>query len=132
MKSLNWASGLIPLGRLHLRPLQLHFHSLGLTNRFTPLLCSDPLALANRLRQWQDLSFLTSVILIRPFQAEFTTLLRPLPIWGIPRFHVLGPVQTASSTSTVWSSSNFGPPSLEFSFFHSGWHLWYISHKIMA
>ena len=34
--SLNWASGLIPLGRLYLRPLQRHFHSLGLTDRFTP------------------------------------------------------------------------------------------------
>ena len=36
MGSLNWASGLIPLGCLHLRPLQRHFHLLGLTNRFTP------------------------------------------------------------------------------------------------
>ena len=27
--SLNWASGLIPLGRLYPRPLQRHFHSLG-------------------------------------------------------------------------------------------------------
>ena len=27
MGSLNWASGLIPLGHLHLRPLQRHFHS---------------------------------------------------------------------------------------------------------
>ena len=26
MRSLNWASGLIPLGRLYLRPLQRHFH----------------------------------------------------------------------------------------------------------
>ena len=26
MGSLNWASSLIPLGRLHLRPLQRHFH----------------------------------------------------------------------------------------------------------
>ena len=34
--SLNWASGLIPLGRLYLRPLQRHFSSLGLTDRFTP------------------------------------------------------------------------------------------------
>ena len=36
IRSLNWASGLIPLGRLHLKPLQQHFHSLDLTNRFTP------------------------------------------------------------------------------------------------
>ena len=33
MGSLNWASGLIPLGHLHLRPLQ-HFHSLGLKTVF--------------------------------------------------------------------------------------------------
>ena len=37
MGSLNLASGLIPLGRLHLRPLQQHIHSLGLTNRFSSL-----------------------------------------------------------------------------------------------
>ena len=35
MGSLNWASGLIPLGHLYLRPLQRYFHSLGLTDRFT-------------------------------------------------------------------------------------------------
>ena len=68
----HWASGLIPLGRLYLRPLQRHFHSLGLTNRFTPLRRSDPLVLANLLPQWQDLCFLTSGIPIRTFQADFT------------------------------------------------------------
>ena len=62
MGSLNWSSGLIPLGRLHLRPLQQHFHSLGLTNRFSTPQCSDPVVLATLLRQWQDLSFLTSGI----------------------------------------------------------------------
>ena len=70
MGSLNWASGLIPLGRLYLRPLQRHFHSLGLTNRFMPR--SDQLVLANLLRQWQDLCFLTSGIPICTFQADFT------------------------------------------------------------
>ena len=40
--SLNWASGLIPLGRLYLRPLQRYFHSLGLTDRFMPPRRSDP------------------------------------------------------------------------------------------
>ena len=72
MGSLNWASGLIPLGRLYLKPLQRHFHSLGLTNRFTPPRRSDPLVLANLLRHWQDLRFLTSGIPFRRFQAEFT------------------------------------------------------------
>ena len=72
MGSLNWASGLIPLGRLYLRPLQRYFHSLGLTHRFTPPRRSDPLVLANLLRHWQDLRFLTSGIPIRTFQADFT------------------------------------------------------------
>ena len=72
MGSLNWASGLIPLGRLHLRPLQRHFHSLDLTNQFTQPCRSDPLVVAILLRQWQDLSFLMSGIPVRPFQAEFT------------------------------------------------------------
>ena len=40
MGSLNWASGLIPLGRLYLRPLQRHFHALGLTP--TTSLCGTP------------------------------------------------------------------------------------------
>ena len=48
------------------------FHSLGLTDRFTPPRRSDPLFLANLLRHWQDLRFLTSGIPIRTFQAEFT------------------------------------------------------------
>ena len=73
MGSLNWASGLLPLGRLHLRPLQQHFYSLGLTNRFSPPRRSDPLVLATLLRQWRDLSFLTSGIPIRPFQADAST-----------------------------------------------------------
>ena len=72
MGSLNWASGLIPLGRLYLRPLQRHFHSLGLTVRFTPPRRSDPLVLASLLRRWQDPRFLTSGIPLRTFQAEFT------------------------------------------------------------
>ena len=72
MGSLNWALGLIPLGRLYLRPLQHHFHSLGLTDRFTPPRRSDPLVLANLLRHWQDPFFLTSGIPIRTFQADLT------------------------------------------------------------
>ena len=72
MGSLIWASGLIPLGRLYLRPLQCHFHSLGLTDRFTLPRRSDPLVLANLLWHWQDLHFLTSGIPIHTFQPEFT------------------------------------------------------------
>ena len=71
MGSLNWASGLIPLGRLYLRPLQSHFHALGLTSRFTPPRRSDPVGLANLLRHWLDPHFLTSGIPIRPFQADY-------------------------------------------------------------
>ena len=72
MGSLDWASGLVPLDRLYLRHLHRHFHSLGLTNRFTPPRRSDLLVLANLLRHWQDLPFLTSGIPIRTFQADFT------------------------------------------------------------
>ena len=61
-----------PLGCLHLRPLQRHIHSLGLTKQFSPLRRLDPLVLVTLFRQWQDLSFITSGIPIQPFQAEFT------------------------------------------------------------
>ena len=113
--SLNWASGLIPLGRLYLRPLQRYFHSLGLTDRFTPPRRSDPMVLANLLRRWQDPRFLTSGIPIRNFQADFTILRTPpirggAPTWGIPRFRVPGPPQTTSSTSIVWSSKRLCLP----------------------
>ena len=43
---ISWASGLISLGRLYMRPLQQHFHSLGLTNWFKSPCRSDPLILA--------------------------------------------------------------------------------------
>ena len=69
MGSLSWASGLIPLGRLYLRPLQ--HHSLGLTDRFTPPHRVDQIHYGI-LRHWQDLRFLTSGIPIRTFQADFT------------------------------------------------------------
>ena len=72
MGSLSWASGLIPLGLLYLGPLQGYFHSLGLTDWFTLPRRSDLLVLASLLQQWQDLSFLTSGIPIRLFQAEIT------------------------------------------------------------
>ena len=115
MGSLNWASGLILMGRLYLRPLQRHFHSLGLTDRFTPLRRSDPLDLANLLRQWQDPSFLTSGIPIPTFQADLTIFTgASTQGWGahmgIPRFWVPGPVQTASSISTVWRSKQLSLP----------------------
>ena len=104
MGSLNWASGLIPLGHLYLRPLQRHFHSLGLTNRFTPPSRSDPLVLANQLRQWQDLSFLTSGIPMRPFQVEFA-IFTDASIQDPFRPHQHFGAQ----------GGNFGPPSLGFS-----------------
>ena len=61
-----------PLDRLYLRPLQRHFYSLGLTNRFMPPRRSGPLVLANLLQHWQDLRYLTSGIPIRTFQADFS------------------------------------------------------------
>ena len=91
--SLVWALGLILLNFLYRRPLQWHFHSLGLTNRFTPPYHSDPLVLTSLLRQWQDLSFLTSEITIWPFQTIFMDA--STQGWGghmcIPRFQDLDP-----------------------------------------
>ena len=109
MGSLNWASGLIPLGCLYLRPLQHHFHSLGLTDRFTQLRRSDPLVLANLLRRWQVTHFLTSGIPLRTFHAELM-IFTDASTQGIPRFRVPGPIQTASSTSIVWSSRQYLMP----------------------
>ena len=117
MGSLNWASGLIPLGHLHLRPSQRHFHSLGLTNRFSPLRHSDPLVLATLLRQWQDLSFLTSGILSdlsrsSPFSQTPRARAGP-PTCGILRLQVYEPLRNVNSTLMCWSS--IGPPSLVYS-----------------
>ena len=99
MGSLNWASGLIPLGRLYLRPLQRHFHSLGLTDRFTPPRRSDPLVLANLLRHWQDLRFLTSGIPVRTFQADFTIFTDASTQW-------LGAHMGDSQISGTWTRTD--------------------------
>ena len=115
MGSLNWASGLIPLGCLYLRPLQRHFHLLGLTDRFTQPRRSDPLVLANLLRRWQVpcFSYLRNP---SPRVPGGVHDLRTPPrrggalTWGIPRFRVPGPIQTASSTSIVWSSKRYLMP----------------------
>ena len=110
MGSLSWASGLIPLGRLYLRPPSTSFSLVRSDRPVQPPRRSDPLVLANLLRHWQDLRFLTSGIPIRTFQADFTIFLQTPPrrggalTWIIPRSRVPGPVQTASSTSIVWSS----------------------------
>ena len=114
MGSLNWASGLIPLGRLYLRPLQRHFHSLGLTDRFTPPRQSDPLVLANLLQQWQDLCFLTSVIPICTFQADLMIFTdASTQGWGahMGDSKISGTwTRTASSISIVWSSKQSSLP----------------------
>ena len=99
MGSLNWASGLIQLGRLYLRPLQRHFHSLGLTDLFTPPRRSDPSVLANLLRQWLDPRFLSyrSTLFERTLRFLRTPSLTGGALtWGIPRFRVPGPSQTAA------------------------------------
>ena len=59
---------------------------------------SAPLVLATLLRQWQDLSFLTSGIPIWPFQVEFriftdASTQSRASTWGFPRFWVFGPAQ---------------------------------------
>ena len=78
-----------PTGSLHLRQLQRHFYSLGLTSRFTPLRRLDQPVLCQRYLLYTGLG---------------------RPIWGIPRFWVLGPIQTASPISTVWNSKLSIPP----------------------
>ena len=123
MWSLNWASGLIPLGCLYLRPLQRHFHSLGLTDRFTQPRRSDPLVLANLLRRWQDPRFLTSGIPLRMFQAEFTIFTDGVgrSHGGFPDFGYLDPyrpqaphqlfgAQGGISCPTALGSNAPGPP----------------------
>ena len=95
MGSLNWASGLIPLGRLYLRPLQRHFHSLGLTNRHraNQTLWSLPTYCGNG---WTHI-FLPQESRSAPFR-RITQSSRTPPVragaltWGIPRFRVSGPV----------------------------------------
>ena len=122
LRSLIWASGLIPLDCLYLRPLQQHFHSLGLTNRFTPLRRLDPLVLANLLSQWQDLSFLPIESPSDLFRRSSRFLRTPLPRvgaprWGIPRFGVLDPFRPQAPHQHFGAQGgNFGPPSLGFSF----------------
>ena len=94
---------------------------MGLLDRFPPPCRSDQSVHATLLRYCQVPSFLTTRIPIRPFQAEFTIFTEAstqgrVPLWGIPRFWVFGPIQTASSISAVWNSSGyFGPPSLGYS-----------------
>ena len=100
MGLLNWASGLIPLGRLYLRPLQRHFHSLGLTDRFTPPRRSDPLVLPNLLRRWLDPRFLTSGIPIRTFWADLT-------IFTDASTHGWGAYMGDSKISGTWTLSDY-------------------------
>ena len=114
-------SYLIPQGRLYLRPLQRYFHSLGLTDLFTPPRRSDPLVLASLLQQWQDLSFLTSGIPIHPFQAEFTIFTDAFtqgwaPTWGFPNssgprapYQLLGTQGGRGGPTSVGFSAS-GPP----------------------
>ena len=115
MGSLNWASGLIPLGCLYLRPFQRHFHSLGLKDRFMQPRRSDPMVLANLLRHWQvpRFSYLGNPSPHVPggFYDFYGRLQAGVGrSQGFPDFRVPGPVQTASSTSIVWSSRRYLMP----------------------
>ena len=101
MGSLSWASGLIPLGPLHLRPLQQHFQSS--VRPVSP--CPPP----PRFSSGRTYRF----SLLETISGRFRRILRYLrtpllrggaPIYRIPRFRVPGPVQTANSISIVWSS----------------------------
>ena len=102
--SLNWAPGLIPLGRLYLRPLQRYFHSLGLTDRFMPPSvrpigpCQPTAAKAGPVFSYLRNPYPSVSGGIYDFygRLHFT--------WGIPKFQVPGPLWTASSISIAWNS----------------------------
>ena len=104
MGSLNWASGLITLGRLYLRPLQRHFHSLGLRHRVDQTLWSLPTFYG------RTHVFLPQESLSTRFRRSSRFSRTPprrggAPTWGIPRFS-----GTASSTSIAWSSRRYFMP----------------------
>ena len=107
--SLVWASGLIPLGSLHVRPLQRHFHFSGLTSGLYHRIDQTHQSLStysgigriyffSLLESLSDLSRQSSRSLRTPLHSAGA------PIWGIPRFQELRPMQNASSISLVWSS----------------------------
>ena len=107
--SLNWALGLIPPGRLYLRPLQRLFHLLGLTDRLRHRVDQTHWSLPTYFGDsWTHVFLLQesrSALFRRTLRFSRTPPGRAgAPTWGIPRFRVPGPSQTASSTSTVWSS----------------------------
>ena len=97
---------------LHLRQLLRHFHSLGLTSRFTPPCQSDQSVLANLLRPWRDLSFLTPI----PFPGGVHgRLYAPLgcPYGGLPDFRYLDPFRPQTPYQRFGTQSLiFGLPSL--------------------
>ena len=108
----NWASGLIPLSRLHLRPLQRHFRSLGLTNRFTTPCRSDQSVLASLLRPhlWNPYPTFPGGV----HGHLYTGLGRPYA--GFPDFGYLDPFrQQAPYQRFGTQSGNFGPSSLGYS-----------------
>ena len=99
MGSLNWASGLIPLGRLYLRPLQRHFHSLGLTNRFI-VYATASIRPIDPCQPSTELAGPMFSYLRKPYPHVSGGLFTDASTqggaltWGIPRVRVPGPVQT--------------------------------------
>ena len=108
MGALNWVSGLIPLGRLHIRPLQRHFHSLGLTNQFAPPRRSDPTGPILSHIRYPYPAFSGGV-------HHFHGRLDPglgRPHWRFSNCRCVNPFQTrAPHQSTGAQGGNIGPPS---------------------
>ena len=105
--SFVWASGLIPLGSLHLRPLRRHFHFSDLTSGLHHRIDQTHQSTYSGIGRIYFFSLLESISnLSRRSSRSLRTPLHSAgaPIWGIPRFQVLGPMQNASSISSVWSS----------------------------
>ena len=83
--------------------------------------CDNPVytSASLRLRQWQDLSFLTSGIPIQPFKAEFTIFTdTSTQVWDAKMgdFQILDPFRLQAPHQHFGAQGgNFGPPSLGFS-----------------
>ena len=117
--SLVWASGLTPLGSLLLRPLQRHFHFLGLTAGLhwqgptSP--CQPTQALAESIFSHFWNPYPTFPGEVHDFYGCLYAELGH-PYGGFPDFGYLDPCRTqAPYLRFAAQSGNFGPPSLGYS-----------------
>ena len=70
--SLNWMANWIPLGHLHLRPIQQYFKRIGLLKYGSPPKQVDQTLVNKLLHPWKDHNFLSQGVNMRRFRAEYT------------------------------------------------------------